>query len=527
MISSPLSTNLNAPSIDAIERSLPPEYFAKVFPFHFVLNRNLEVIQAGEVLQRIAPKGLIGGQFEQFFQILRPKVALDFDTILKRLKKFFLMESLSQGFQLKGQMMYVDTDDVLFFIGSLWVTDIADLKEYGVKLQDFAIHEPTTDFLYLLQAKSTALADTTKLAQVLTAKQSELENTLVIVQEKNDNLKATLEQLETTQDQLVQSEKMAALGQLIAGIAHEINTPLGAIRSSVENIADFFDQNLHTLPSFYQNLSSECRQFFTDLLNASQQPKLILSSREKRKLKRSNIRLLEAEGIHAADDVADTLSELNIHEELDVHIPIIKSPEGLQTLTMAYQFSTLLNSTQTIKTATDKAAKVVFALKSYSHSNHTGQKRESNLVNEIETVLTLYQSQLKNGIEVIRNYEEIPPIFCFGDELNQVWTNLIHNALQAMDFKGTLTIDVVRKENLIQVGFGDSGKGIPPEVMPKIFHPFFTTKPPGEGSGLGLDIVKKIVDKHGGDIQVESSPGNTQFTVSIPLVDKLSPPSTN
>lgn len=517
MISSQLSTKPSVPSMVPIERSLPPDCFAKVFPFHFAFNRNLEIIQAGEVLQRISPEGFMGGQLDQFFQIVRPKVAVEFDMIYKRSQKFFLIESLAKGFQLKGQMLYVDADDVMFFIGSLWVTDLADLKEYGVKLQDFATHEPTTDFLYLLQAKSTALTDTTKLAEELTAKQAQLERTLEIVQEKNDNLQAALEQLETTQDQLVQSEKMAALGQLIAGIAHEINTPLGAIRSSVENIADFFDYNLDTLPHFFQTLSADGHQFFADLLNAAQRNQAILSSREKRKLKRGNIRILEAEGIDRADDVADTLAELNCLEGIEAFVPFIQSPGGRQTLNTAYQFSTLLNSTQTIKTATDKAAKVVFALKSYSHFDHTGNMAETNLINDIETVLTLYQSQLKHGIEVMRNYDDIPPVLCFHDELSQVWTNLIHNALQAMDYQGTLTIDVKQGEGQVRVSIADSGKGIPAEIMPKIFQPFFTTKPPGEGSGLGLDIVKKIVNKHEGEITVASVPGHTVFTVSIPL----------
>lgn len=517
MISSQLNTKSSAPSINPIERSLPPESFAQVFPFHFVFNRNLEILQAGKVLQRISPEGLIGGQVDDFFQIQRPKVALDFDALVKKSKKLFLIESIHQGFQLKGQLMPIESEEVMFFIGSLWVTDFSDLKDYGVKLQDFATHEPTSDFLYLLQARSTALTDTTHMAEELAAKQTELEQTLQVVQEKNNNLQVTLKQLETTQEQLIQSEKMASLGQLIAGIAHEINTPLGAIRSSVENISDFLERNLGALPSFFQDLTGECHQLFAELLDSANQDLVILSSREKRKLKRGNIRILEAEGIDQADDVADTLAELNYLEEIEALVPRLQSVGGRQTLDMAYQFSTLLNSTKTIRTATDKAAKVVFALKSYSHFDHTGNKAPTNLIYDIETVLTLYQSQLKNGVEVIRNYEPIPTVSCYHDELSQVWTNLIHNALQAMDYQGTLTLDVQQQENQIQVKVADSGQGIPAEVMPKIFQPFFTTKPPGEGSGLGLDIVQKIVKKHEGDLSVESEPGKTQFTVSIPL----------
>ncbi|MGC1246890.1 MAG: ATP-binding protein, partial [Spirulinaceae cyanobacterium] len=131
---------------------------------------------------------------------------------------------------------------------------------------------------------------------------------------------------------------------------------------------------------------------------------------------------------------------------------------------------------------------------------------------------TLYHNQLKQGVKVQRNYTEIPSILCYPDELNQVWTNLIHNALQAMNNQGDLIIDVVEEKNQAKVSFTDTGKGIPEEIKSRIFKPFFTTKPPGEGSGLGLDIVSKIVDKHQGQITFESQPGCTTFTVCLPVV---------
>ncbi|MFB8789866.1 MAG: ATP-binding protein [Potamolinea sp.] len=158
-------------------------------------------------------------------------------------------------------------------------------------------------------------------------------------------------------------------------------------------------------------------------------------------------------------------------------------------------------------------------LKTYSRYDSTGQKRYTLRFTEgIETILTLYQNQLKHGVEVIRNYQaELPAVWCYPDELNQVWTNLIDNALQAMKNKGTLKIDVKQQDNQMQIRISDSGKGIPPEIIPKIFEPFFSTKPAGEGSGLGLDIVKKIIDKHQGKIEVDSVPSKTIFIVSIPL----------
>ena len=339
------------------------------------------------------------------------------------------------------------------------------------------------------------------------------------LQQKNEDLAKTLAQLQKTQDQLIQSEKMAALGQLVAGIAHEVNTPLGAIRSSVENIAEFLLEDLSQLPLFLQHLSTERQQDFFALLEKSAGQPTNLSSKEKRKLKKALICQLKSRQISNADTLADTLVELGVYDETELLFPLLQDPDRNNILNMAYQLASLQKSTQTIATATDRAAKVVFALKTYARYDSTGKMVEANIAEGIETVLTLYHNQIKHGVETIANYSpSLPCVLCYPDELNQVWTNLIHNALQAMENKGILNIDVTEEEGRVLVSITDNGKGIPPEIMPKIFEPFFTTKPPGQGSGLGLDIVNKIIEKHSGNIDVESVPGQTTFTVSLPII---------
>jgi signal transduction histidine kinase len=159
----------------------------------------------------------------------------------------------------------------------------------------------------------------------------------------------------------------------------------------------------------------------------------------------------------------------------------------------------------------------VFALKSYARFDQSGEKQLVPLVEGIETVLELYRSQLKHGIEVMRRYETIPELWGYPDELVQVWTNLIHNALQAMSGKGILEIVTAVQGNQAVVRITDSGSGISLENQAKIFTPFFTTKPQGEGSGLGLSISQTIVEKHAGQIEVNSHPGRTTFTVRIPF----------
>jgi len=339
------------------------------------------------------------------------------------------------------------------------------------------------------------------------------------LQHANKTLSKTLETLKNTQSQLIQSEKMADLGQLIAGIAHEINTPLGAIRSSVDSLIELLSKLLKEFPTLFKDMSPVQQMDFFKLLQQSTERKTLLNSKEKRKLRRQLAKELSVQAIENANDIADTFIDMNVYENIESFLPLLKNEKSQFIVHKVYELSSLQRSAQTIATASDRAAKVVFALKSFARHDCTGKKTNTNIIEGIETALTLYHNQLKRGVEVITRYDDLPIIACYSDELNQVWTNLIHNALQAMDNKGKLTIQALLKENQILIHVSDTGKGIPKGIRTKIFEPFFTTKPIGEGSGLGLDIVKKIVEKHEGSITVDSEVGQgTTFTIALPIV---------
>jgi diguanylate cyclase (GGDEF)-like protein/PAS domain S-box-containing protein len=157
--------------------SLPPHLFSEVFPFHILFNRNHEILQIGNGLCQVYPNLSVGSRLEQHFQINRPKIQVDFDVIQQHTRSLFILESLQNSMQLKGQMVYVSYVDAIVFLCSPWITQIASLKSFGLSLKDFAIHDPIADFLFLLQAQNTALADAKKLTDQLTRQRAELRQT--------------------------------------------------------------------------------------------------------------------------------------------------------------------------------------------------------------------------------------------------------------------------------------------------------------------------------------------------------------
>jgi PAS domain S-box-containing protein len=341
--------------------------------------------------------------------------------------------------------------------------------------------------------------------------------TAELLEKTNRELQLAMQDLQQAQSQLIQSEKMAALGQLVAGVAHEINTPLAAVKSSGKNIADSLNTALNGLPRLFQQLDQQAVALFVQMIGGAHVDALILSTREERNAILKAVAILEQENIEDARHKASILVQLRAHTKLAEYMPLLKHPQCEMILETSYSFGTIASNTANINTAAERVAKIVFALKSFSRVGHTGEISVVDLREGIESVLVIYQNQIKQHTELIRRYEDLPPIRCMPDELNQVWTNLIHNALQAMSGAGTLTIGIRKIGEEALVTIGDTGCGIPDDIRERIFDPFFTTKPVGEGTGLGLDIVKKIVDKHAGRIEVKSKVGiGTIFYIYLP-----------
>lgn len=334
----------------------------------------------------------------------------------------------------------------------------------------------------------------------------------------HDELLDAHRHLQETQSQLIQAEKMASLGQLVANVAHEINTPLGAVKASGNNIADALEKTLLDLPVLVRLLTPSEEKLFTELLAQARKGHTTLTSREERALKKSVTTELMSLAIKNAEEKAAILVQLHAAELVQKVLPLLRHEQADFILNTADSVAQILTNSSNINRAVASVSKIVFALKAYTHHGMRGEMIMSDLREGLESVLILYQHQLKQGIELVCHFNELPQIRCLPDELNQVWTNLIHNALQAMDYQGTLSIKLERVGDEAVVSVEDSGCGIPADIQEKIFDAFFTTKAIGEGSGLGLDIVKKIIAKHDGRIAVESEVGKgTRFLVYLPI----------
>ncbi|MDO6393890.1 ATP-binding protein [Leptospira santarosai] len=330
----------------------------------------------------------------------------------------------------------------------------------------------------------------------------------------------TLE-LENAQSQLIMSEKMASLGIMVAGIAHEINTPAGVINGAADNL----DQNMNYL---IQNIFDIVllakhrrlrKNFELALLHILRDKKNSeLDSREKFRLKKKLKEEMEGMDFNPAlsSELSNFIIENQIGEERKYIYNVILKDDDRGYL-MLKNASHINRNIKNIRYAIRNIVRIVKALKSYSHLDQSKTLSPANILEGLENTLVILNNQIKYGIKVVRNFREIPSVICNPDELNQVWTNLIQNAIQALKGKGKIEISVFPQNDFVVVEIEDDGPGIPVKIQDRIWDPFFTTKDQGEGTGLGLGIAKGIVEKHKGKITLTSHPGKTIFRIELPV----------
>jgi signal transduction histidine kinase len=320
----------------------------------------------------------------------------------------------------------------------------------------------------------------------------------------------------TRQEQ--QHEKLAALGKLSAGLAHELNNPSAATRRSAAALRDCLARlrgaarSTSIGPQDCALLAQREEEIRASLKPAESKDELARADRQD-----AIQSWLESRNVADAWKLAPSLAEVNL---IDAHLESFAEAAGDSLGPELTRFATLLEMDRIAEELDHSSARIsdlIKAIKEYSYMDQA-PVQEVDIEHSLETTLTIMNHKLKRGVTVAREYApNLPKIMANGSELNQVWTNLIDNAADAMKGAGKLTIRTARENDFVLIEIADNGPGIPAEVQSRIFDPFFTTKGVGEGTGLGLDIVNRIVKNARGLITVKSVPGDTRFQVRIPI----------
>lgn len=329
--------------------------------------------------------------------------------------------------------------------------------------------------------------------------------------------------LRGTESVLMQHEKMASLGTLAAGLAHELNNPAAAVKRSTVH--------LHETLAEWRRLTAELGSLPFDRRQAealvglqAEMERRAASRPALDPLFRCDCELdlqdwLEDRGVDRAWELGPTLVDLGWDVQALAEFTDSFSDSQLAVIVpWLASGAAAVQLLDEIRMSADQISQIVKAVKTYSYLDQA-PIQEVDVHEGLENTLVILRHKLKGGVQVTREYDpDLPRIEAYAGELNQVWTNLIDNAIDAMEGQGTLTLRTYAQEGHVVVEISDTGPGIPPEVQARMFDPFFTTKPQGIGTGLGLHIVYNIVvDKHRGRINVVSEPGATTFQITLPL----------
>ncbi len=317
-----------------------------------------------------------------------------------------------------------------------------------------------------------------------------------------------------------QRDRLASLGKLSAGLAHELNNPASAAKRAASQLRDSLKRIKDAAHELGRQALSPAQKCEIEKLEASfvqhdEPPPDALTVSD---LEDQIDSLLRSHGQSDLWQLAADLARRDIKPEaLESLFAVVEADTAraaLVRIAASVEIASLLTE---IESSTSRISELVRAIMEYTYMDQA-PVQNVDIVRSLETTLTILNHKLKHGVTVVRDYVRIPLLVdSFGSELNQVWTNIIDNAIDAMGGSGELRVRTYREDKCVVVEIADNGPGISPDIKAHIFEPFFTTKGVGEGTGLGLDTVQRIIKRHRGTIKVDSRPGDTRFQVWLPL----------
>ena len=378
--------------------------------------------------------------------------------------------------------------------------------------------------------------------------QLELRYKLNLLSNKQTELESTIQTLNETRAKLIETERIAALGQLVAGLAHEINNPISVIKANVQIINERIYDTIEHIPKVFETLGRKEKSFFYEIIKNSVKNNEVLSTREEREQKKNILKELEEYDNltnTSLELIADSILKIKLKPPFKKYIDIFGMKKFNKTLEMANLFVSKKNSIFSVNFAISRVSRIIFSLRTYLDTVTYQKLKTINIKEEIEKSLILYDVIKNFKIEVVQNYKDDINYTCISENLIQTFNNMIFNSIQSM-YESTEKKFSVRVEKLkeipieykdwrssnenfeisiqgksthgfVLVEFIDTGMGISLENQEKIFTSFFTTKKLGEGIGLGLYVSKKIINAMGGTIFFQSKDGITNFSIFLPF----------
>ncbi len=508
---------------------LSPQQLAEVFPFHVAVDRQLLVLQYGRGLSRLFPDLKNGRSLGEFFRVARPRVALEFEAMLAQRRSPFVLEALGGQWRMRGQVLSMPEHDALVFLGSPWVTDTRQLAQLGLTLADFAIQDPMVDSIFLLQELNTALADARRFG-------------------------------DAQRQKLLQSQQefRQVIERLPDGIAlHRGNhwvyvNPAFARSLGYENPEALVGQDIH------ERVPPESRT----VLVAPETMEEVRPPREHRFLRQDGkmavlqvipLRVAEFEGgpatlllvrdlteqkmLQARLMLADRMASVGTLASGVAHE--INNPLAYLAANLRFIQERLVEQSQQLGwivppdlsealveslEATERVRMIGQDLRTFAREGDE-QQRLIDVHRVIDSAAKIAWREIKNKGRLVKDYQPVAGVVGNESRLGQVLLNLLVNAAQALslerwEYNEIRVVTRMGEADTVYIEVHDTGTGIAPEHLSRIFEPLFTTKPVGVGTGLGLSICQDIINTMGGHIQVESTLGKgTMFRLVLPAAE--------